>query len=75
MCREAAGQASGNADGSPFCLQDLPRATPFSLEARESIQGEKDHTEAQAGMQQNFNELKEEKRSSEWGPRCTEHQG
>ena len=61
MCGDAARQASGNTGGCPLCPQDLPRATPFSLEARESVRREKDHAEAQAGMQQNFNELKEGK--------------
>lgn len=35
--------------------------TPFSLAAGESVWREKDHAEAQAGMQQNFNESKEGK--------------
>lgn len=34
---------------------------PFPLAAGENIQRQKDHTEAKAGMQQNFNELKEGK--------------
>lgn len=44
-----------------MCLQDLPRVMLLSLAAGDCIQRQKDHTEAKAGMQQNFNELKEVK--------------
>lgn len=47
--------------GSDLCLSHPPRVKPFSLAAGDNVGREKDHTEAQAGMQQNFNELEEGK--------------